>query len=72
MHERLTERHERLKEIESAWDTLNRIRQERDAISENLQQYIQEQNALLVNSSDELALLKEGKSSGSNIGPMSR
>ena len=61
LHERLTERHERLKEIESAWDTLNRIRQERDAISENLQQYIQEQNALLVNSSDELALLKEGK-----------
>lgn len=61
LHERLTQQSDRLKLIEPAWDSLNRIRQERNAISEDLGQYIQDKSRLLHDSTDEIALLTQGK-----------
>lgn len=61
LHECLVEQSAQLKQIESAWDSLNRIREERAAISEDLDQYVQEKNTLLLASTNEIAFLNQGK-----------
>ncbi|MFT2789735.1 AAA domain-containing protein [Serratia sp. T13T92] len=61
LHERLTEQSAKLKQIEPAWDSLSRIRQERNAISEDLNQYIQDKKASLLDNTKEIALLTQGK-----------
>ena len=61
LHERLTEQFRQLEQIELAWDNLNRIRLERSAISEDLDQYIQDKNTLLFGSINEIALLTQSK-----------
>ncbi|WP_337049207.1 AAA domain-containing protein [Serratia fonticola] len=61
LHERLTEQSAKLKQIEPAWDRLNSIRQERRAISEDLDQYIEGKKASLLDSTKEIALLIQGK-----------
>ncbi|AHF78770.1 Putative superfamily I DNA helicase [Sodalis praecaptivus] len=66
LHERLTELYTQLRQIEPAWDRLNCIRRERCAISEDLDQYIQDKSALLLGSSNEIALLTRGKKQWQN------
>ncbi|HCP26779.1 MAG TPA: DNA helicase [Pantoea ananatis] len=61
LHKHLTEMTAQLKQIELAWNRLNAVRRERDAISEDLGQYIQDKNDLLLNSTNEVALLNQGK-----------
>lgn len=61
LHERLTRQSAQLKQIEPAWDLLNRIRQERSAISEDINQYIQDKSTLLLGSTNEIAQLIQGK-----------
>ncbi|WP_413721907.1 AAA domain-containing protein [Sodalis sp. RH24] len=61
LHERLTEQSAQLKQIDSAWYSLSRIRQERSAISEDLDQYIQDKSTLLLDRTNEIALLTLGK-----------
>lgn len=61
LHERLTELSMQLKQIEPAWERLNRIRQERRAICEDLGKYIEDKSTLLLNSNNELMLLTQGK-----------
>ena len=61
LHKCLTEHSEQLKKIKPAWDSLNRIREERAAISEDLDQYIQDKSASLLGSTNEIAFLNQGK-----------
>lgn len=61
LHECITEHSVQLKQIEPAWNSLNCIRQERIAISEDLHQYIQDKSTLLLDSTNEIALLTLGK-----------
>ncbi len=61
LHERITEQSAQLEQIETAWHSLNRIQQERNAISEDLDQYIQDKSRLLLDSTNEIALLTQGK-----------
>jgi len=61
LHECLSVQSELLKQIEPAWDCLNRFRQERNAISEDLDQYIQNKSTLLLDSANEIEFLKQGK-----------
>lgn len=61
LHECLTGQSVQLKQIEPAWDNLNCIRQERSAISEDLNQYIYDKNRLLLDSTNEITLLTQGK-----------
>ncbi|CNK85341.1 Uncharacterised protein [Yersinia intermedia] len=61
LHERLTKQSAQLKQIELAWENLNRIRQERSAICEDLDQYIQNKSTRLLDSTNEIASLTQGK-----------
>ncbi|GAA3900509.1 helicase YjhR [Gibbsiella dentisursi] len=61
LHQRLVELSELLGQIEPTWDRLNLIRQERRAISDDLEQYIQDKRTLLLNSTNEISLLMQGK-----------
>lgn len=61
LHERLTEHFEQLKQIESAWGSLDRIRHERNAISADLSRYIHDKNTLLLDSTNEISFLTQGK-----------
>jgi len=61
LHQRLVELSAELEQIEPAWDNLNAIRQERCAISDDLEQYIQAKRTLLLNSTNEISLLTQGK-----------
>ncbi|CNK97020.1 AAA domain-containing protein [Yersinia alsatica] len=61
LHKCLVEHSEQLKQINPAWDSLNRIREERTAISEDLDQYVQDKNTLLLGSTNEIAFLNQGK-----------
>lgn len=61
LHERLTEQSAQLKQIEQAWENLKRIRQERSAICEDLDQYIQNKSTRLLDSTNEIELLTQGK-----------
>jgi hypothetical protein len=61
LHQRLVELSAELEQIEPAWDDLNAIRQERHAISDDLEQYIQDKRTLLLNSTNEISLLTQGK-----------
>lgn len=61
LHKRLIEQSEQLKQIQQAWDSLNRIREERGAISEDLDQYILNKSTLLLGSTNEIAFLNQGK-----------
>ncbi|WP_019211237.1 AAA domain-containing protein [Yersinia massiliensis] len=61
LHACLTKQSAQLKQIEPAWDKLNCIRRERNAISEDLDQYIQDKNTLLLGSTDEIAFLTQSK-----------
>lgn len=61
LHQRLVELSAELEQIEPAWDDLNVIRQERHAISDDLEQYIQDKRTLLLNSTNEISLLTQGK-----------
>lgn len=61
LHGCLAEIYIQLKQIETAWARLNCIRQERCAISEDIDQYIQDKSASLRNSTDEISLLNQGK-----------
>ncbi|WP_277813405.1 hypothetical protein [Buttiauxella noackiae] len=72
LHEYLTRQSAQLKLIEPAWDSLNRIRQERNAISEDLDQYIQDKNTSLLGCANEIVFLTQVKSIGSNTVRVSR
>lgn len=61
LHERLTAYSAQLKQIEPAWESLNRIRLDRSAISENIDQYIQDKSTLLLDATNEIALITQGK-----------
>ncbi|OXH78718.1 AAA domain-containing protein [Pantoea agglomerans] len=61
LHKRLAALFEKLEQIEPAWGRLNAIRQERRAISDDLEQYLQDKRTLLLNSTKELSLLTQGK-----------
>lgn len=61
LHQHLVELSEQLEQIKPAWDRLNSIRQERLAISDDLEQYIQDKSKLLLNSTNEISLLMQGK-----------
>lgn len=61
LHKRLAALFENLEQIEPAWGRLNAIRQERRAISDDLEQYLQDKRTLLLNSTKELSLLTQGK-----------
>jgi len=61
LHERLTKQSAQLKQIELAWGNLNRIRQERSDICEDLDQYIQNKSTLLLDSTNEIASLTQGR-----------
>ncbi|TQI78583.1 superfamily I DNA and/or RNA helicase [Serratia fonticola] len=61
LHQRLVELSEQLEQIKPVLDRLNVIRQERRAISDDLEQYIQDKRALLLNSTNEISLLTQGK-----------
>ncbi|OAT15124.1 hypothetical protein M979_4073 [Buttiauxella noackiae ATCC 51607] len=72
LHECLTRPSAQLKLIEPAWDSLNRIRQERNSISEDLDQYIQDKNTSLLGCANEIVFLTQVKSIGSNTVRVSR
>lgn len=57
LHARLTQLVERLHQIEPAWNTLNDIRQQRCAISDDIEQYLQDKRALLLTTTNEIAQL---------------
>lgn len=61
LHKRLTEQFTQLNQIEQAWRCLNHIRQERNAISEDIDKYIQDKSTSLLNSTNEIGLLTQGK-----------
>ncbi|MDX7854705.1 AAA domain-containing protein [Aeromonas caviae] len=61
LHNRLSALFAQLSQMEQTWDNLNRARQERSAISEDLDQYILNKSKLLQESTNELALLSLGK-----------
>ena len=61
LHERLTSQFIQLQQIEPAWRRLNDIRHEQRAISENLDQYLQDENTRLLNIGNEISLLTRGK-----------
>ncbi|KHN56834.1 DNA helicase [Dickeya fangzhongdai] len=61
LHKRLTGQATQLRQIEPAWERLNCIRQERCTISEDLDQYIQDKSTLLLNSTNKISLLIQGK-----------
>ncbi|HAL9647204.1 TPA: DNA helicase [Escherichia coli] len=61
LHERLTSQVMQLQQIEPAWRRLNDIRHEQRVISENLDQYLQDKNTLLLNIGNEISLLARGK-----------
>lgn len=61
LHKCLIEQSEQLKQIKQAWDNLNRIREERNVISEDLDQYIQNKSTLLLGSTNEVAFLNQSK-----------
>lgn len=61
LHKRLAALFEKLEQIEPAWGRLNAIRQERRAISDDLEQYLQDKRTLLLNSTNEILLLTQGK-----------
>jgi len=61
LHNRLSALFAQLSQIEQTWDNLNRTRQERSAISNDFDQYIQNKSKLLQDSTNELALLSLGK-----------
>lgn len=42
LHQRLVELSAELEQIEPAWDALNAIREERSAVSDDLEQYIED------------------------------
>jgi len=61
LHKRLVELSAELEQIKPAWDRLNAVRQERCAISDDLEQYIQDKRTLLLTSTNEISLLTQGK-----------
>ncbi|MEY0267993.1 AAA domain-containing protein [Morganella morganii] len=61
LHQRLSELSAELEQIEPAWDGLKVIRQELCAISDDPEQYIQDKITLLLNSTNEISLLTQGK-----------
>ncbi|THD53845.1 DNA helicase [Enterobacteriaceae bacterium ML5] len=61
LHECLTKQSAQLNDIETAWECLNLIRQERNAISEDLDQYIQNKSTSLLDSTNAIAFLNQGK-----------
>ncbi len=61
LHKRLVGLSAELEKIQPAWDRLNTIRQERLAISDDLKQYIQDKSTRLLNATNEISLLTQGK-----------
>lgn len=61
LHARLSEQCARLEQLEQAWEALTLVREERRAISGDLNSYIQQKNALLLGCNNELTHLTEGK-----------
>ncbi|MFW0699437.1 AAA domain-containing protein [Pantoea sp. R13S299] len=61
LHKRLADLFAKLEKIKPTWERLNAIRQERRAISDDLQQYLQDKRTLLLNSTNEISLLTQGK-----------
>lgn len=61
LHQRLVELSAELEQIEPAWDALNAIREERNAVSDDLEQYIEDKRTSLLNSTNEISLLTQGK-----------
>lgn len=61
LHERLAAYFTRLKQIEQSWYDLESTRNERSAISGDIDQYIQDKSTLLLESMTETALLTQGK-----------
>ena len=54
LHQRLVELSAELEQIEPAWDALNAIREERSAVSDDLEQYIEDKRTSLLNSTNEI------------------
>jgi hypothetical protein len=65
LHQRLVELSAELEQIRPAWDDLNAIRQERHAVSDDLEQYIQDKRTLLY-SANEISLTR-----AKNVGTIS-
>jgi len=61
LHDRLADVFSKLKQIEPAWNRLNAIRQEQRAISDDLDLYLQDKRTLLLNRTNEISLLTQGK-----------
>ncbi|HCM9715301.1 AAA domain-containing protein [Enterobacter sp. HNDS-6] len=61
LHQHLVELSAELEQIEPAWDALNAIREERSAVSDDLEQYIEDKRTSLLNSTNEISLLTQGK-----------
>jgi len=61
LHKHLAELFAKLEQIEPAWGRLNVIRQERRAIRDDLEQYLRDKRTLLLNSTNEISLLTQGK-----------
>lgn len=61
LHRRLSKQFAQLSQIEQTWSSLQSIRQERRAISEDIAQYIQKKNMLVHDSENDITLLTQGK-----------
>lgn len=61
LHSRLTALFAQLRYIEQTWHNLSLIRQQRNAISEDIEKYIQSNDALLNNCAKDIAHLSQGK-----------
>lgn len=61
VHERLAAHFSQLQQIEPVWRKLNAIRQERSAISDNLERYLQDKGALLLSCTSDIAQLTQSK-----------
>ncbi|WP_241593448.1 AAA domain-containing protein [Rosenbergiella epipactidis] len=61
LHQCLSDHSERLKQIELAWNCLSSIREECQAISDDIESYTQEKGQLLIASENNIALLNQGK-----------
>jgi hypothetical protein len=61
LHKRLAGLFAKLEQIEPAWGRLNVVRQERRAISDDFEQYLRDKRTLLLNITNEISFLTQGK-----------
>ncbi|EHD23390.1 MULTISPECIES: AAA domain-containing protein [Brenneria] len=63
LHRQLTSQSDKLTKIQTAWDTLSRIRQQRIQIAGNIEQYIADKSTILSGLKKELETLKSAEKS---------